>query len=31
VLDPGTDLLAKPYTPDALVKYVRELLDRDKR
>ncbi len=30
VLDPGTDLLSKPYTPDALVRYVRELLDRDK-
>jgi CheY-like chemotaxis protein len=30
VLDPGTDLLAKPYTPDALIRYVRELLDRDR-
>ena len=30
VIEPGVDLLAKPYAPDALVRYVRELLDRDK-
>jgi nitrogen-specific signal transduction histidine kinase/CheY-like chemotaxis protein len=29
VLEPGTDLIHKPFTPDALLRRVRERLDRD--